>query len=354
MVINQWLPAAHQGDAVGDSARRLRELLRERGHDSELYALTIDDNLRCEVRPFSHPAAGRGDVTILHFAIASPMSAALASLPGGRVIQYHNITPAHFFASFDANLAEIVTRGRDELAYLVDRVDLALGDSEYNRQELETLGFTESGVFPIAVNTSRLTQAPRQPVLEQVLDDGFTNILFVGRLVPNKKLEDHLMLAEHYKRYVDQFYRFIFVGREDVCPNYYRMLRGLMASYRMTSERFWFVGQVSDEDLATYYRTASAYVSMSEHEGFCVPLLEAMATDVPVLAYSSTAVPETLGGAGLAFSPKDLEYVSELLGLMVYDDDLRANIITGQRRRLANFTDERFATCVDQLVARFS
>ena len=354
MVINQWLPAAHRGDAVGDSARRMRGLLRARGHESDIYALTIDDDVRGETRAFSDPEARQGDVTILHFAIASPMSEALASLPAGRVIQYHNITPAHFFAGHDAGIVGLVTRGRQELAGLAGRVDLALGDSEYNRQELETLGFPETAVFPIAVDTARLTEAPPRPALERVLRDGLTNILFVGRIAPNKKLEDHLRLAEHYKRYIDPFHRFIFVGRGDACPRYYAMLRALMTQYRMTTERFWFVGRVPDADLAVFYRTASAYVSLSEHEGFCVPLIEAMATGVPVLAYASTAVPETLGGAGIAFSPKNLEHAAEMLGLLVYDDGLRADILEGQRRRLRDFTDARFDTHLDQLVTRFS
>ena len=127
-----------------------------------------------------------------------------------------------------------------------------------------------------------------------------------------------------------------------------------MSKYQMTSERFWFVGSVPDEDLAAFYSTAHAYVSLSEHEGFCVPLIEAMATDVPVLAYASTAVPETLGGAGVTFSPKDLEYAAEMLGLLVYDDTLRAGVLDGQRRRLEDFTDERFEAHLDQLVARFA
>ena len=354
MVINQWLPAAHRGDAVGDSARRVRGLLRARGHASQIYALTIDDDLRGDIGAFADPAAHQGDLTILHFAIASPMSEALAALPRGRIIQYHNITPAHFFAGYDAGIAAIVTRGRQELAGLVGHVDLALGDSEFNRSELETLGFGDTGVFPIAVDIARLTEAPPRPALERVLRDGLTNILFVGRMAPNKKIEDILRLAEHYKRYVDAFHRFIFVGREDACPRYYAMLRALMSQYQMTSERFWFVGSVPDADLAAFYRTASAYVSMSEHEGFCVPLIEAMATDVPVLAYASTAVPETLGGAGVAFSPKDLEYAAEMLGLLVYDDDLREGVLEGQRRRVHDFADTRFETHLDQLVARFA
>ena len=354
MVINQWLPAAHRGDAVGDSARRVRGLLHARGHEADIFALTIDHDLRGNIRAFSDPAARQGDVTILHFAIASPMSEALASLPGGRVIQYHNITPARFFAGYDAGIAALVIRGRHELRGLAGRVDLALGDSEYNRQELEAFGFARTGVFPIAVDTARLTGAPPRPALERMLRDGLTNILFVGRIVPNKKLEDHLRLAEHYKRYVDAFHRFIFVGRQDACPRYYAMLRALMAQYRMSSERFWFVGPVPDADLAVFYRTASAYVSLSEHEGFCVPLLEAMATDVPVLAYASTAVSETLGGAGIAFSPKDLEYAAELLGLLVYDDDLRAAVLEGQRRRLLDFADVRLGAHLDRILARFT
>ena len=102
MIINQWVPAAHRGDAIGDSARRVRDLLREKGHGSDLFALTIDDDLRDDVRPFSDPAARTGDVTIFHFALPSPMTAAFATLPGARVLQYHNITPAHFFAPYDA------------------------------------------------------------------------------------------------------------------------------------------------------------------------------------------------------------------------------------------------------------
>ncbi len=354
MIINQWVPAAHRGDAVGDSARRVRSLLRRKGHTSEIYALTIDDDLRGEIRPFADPAARRGDVTLLHFAVPSPMSEALASLGGGRVLQYHNITPGHFFAPFDAGIFRIATLGRQELARLAGRVDLALGDSEYNRQELTAMGFERTGVMPIAVDTGRIANAPPRPVLAEALDDGLNNILFVGRVAPNKKLEDHLRLAEHYKRYVDAHYRFIFVGRSDAVPGYYASLRALMLQYELPPDRFIFTGAVPDEELATYYRTARVYLSLSEHEGFAVPLVEAMVADVPILAYAAAAVPETLGGAGLCFSPKDLEYAAELLGLLVYDDEVRAAVIAGQRRRLAAFTEVRVEAGLDWLMAQFA
>src|SRR5712691_13123087 len=158
MLINQWVPAAHRGDAIGDSARRVRDLLRHMGHESELYALTIDDELKHDVRPFGESAAKRGDLTIFHYALPSPMTAAFASLDSGRVLQYHNVTPASFFAPYDPSLFRLASLGRQELATLAGRVDLALGDSAYNRQELDALGFGRTGVFPIAVDTTRITR----------------------------------------------------------------------------------------------------------------------------------------------------------------------------------------------------
>ena len=352
MIINQWVPAAHRGDAIGDSARRVRDMLRRQGHESDIYALTIDDDLRSEIRPFADPGATRGDVTIFHFALPSPMTEAFRRLAGGgRVLQYHNITPAAFFADYAPELFRLAAIGRQELASLVGHVDLALGDSEFNRRELEDLGFAPTGVLPIAVDTGRITNAPRRPALEKILGDGLINILFVGRIVPNKRIDDHIRLAEFYKRYVDSYYRFIFVGRYDGVPAYYAQVRALIDEYRMLPDRFWFTGPVPDEDLGAFYRWADAYVSLSEHEGFCVPLIEAMAADVPVLAYAAGAVPETLGGSGLLFAPKDLEVAAEMLGMLVYDRPLRARILEGQRRRLKDFAPERIEA---QLTATLS
>jgi glycosyltransferase involved in cell wall biosynthesis len=301
----------------------------------------MDDELRGDVRWFGEPEARRGDVTILHFALPSPMTSAFATLDGARVLQYHNITPAHFFAPYDPGLFRLAALGRRELQSLAGHVDLALGDSDFNRQELADMGFAPTGVMPIAVDLERITAAPRRPALEKILGDGLMNILFVGRIVPNKRIEDHIRLAEMYKRYVDSYYRFIFVGRYDGVPRYYAQVRALIAEFKMLPDRFWFTGAVPDDDLAAFYRWADAYVSLSEHEGFCVPLVEAMAADVPVLAYSAGAVPETLGGAGVLFEPKDLEVAAEMLGTLVYDRQVRARVLEGQRRRLRDFSPAR-------------
>jgi glycosyltransferase involved in cell wall biosynthesis len=316
--------------------------------------LTIDDDLRDDVLPFDDPRARQADVTIFHFVLPSALTDAFARLSHRRILQYHNITPASYFAPYDANLFRLSTLARQELATLVGKVDLAVGVSEYNRQELETLGFAPTGVLPLAVDLERLTNAPPRPALETALDDDFVNFLFVGRIAPNKKIEDHIRLAEHYKRYVDAYYRFIFVGRTDAVPKYYSTIRALISEYQMLNERFIFTGPVPDEDLAVYYRKAAVYVSLSEHEGFCAPLVEAMATGVPVLAYAAAAVPETLGGAGVQFAPKDLEMAAELMGALAFDDDLRADVLAGQRQRLAAFGDARVQRSLQAAVAAVS
>jgi glycosyltransferase involved in cell wall biosynthesis len=354
MIVNQWVPAAHRGDAIGDSARFVREMLRRRGHQSDIFALTIDDDLRDDVLPFADAAAHTGDVTIFHFALPSPMTEAFAKVRGVRVLQYHNITPAAFFAPYDPTLFRLAALGRQELLSLAGRVDLALGDSEFNTRELEALGFRETGVMPIAVNTDRITGAPRRPALERILGDGLINILFVGRIAPNKRIEDHIRLAELYKRYVDSYYRFIFVGRVDVVPRYYAQIRALVSELRMLPDRFWFTGAVPDEDLGAFYRWADVYVSLSEHEGFCVPLVEAMAADVPVLAYAAGAVPETLGGAGVLFTPKDLELAAEMMGMLVYDRPMREAVIDGQRQRLAAFAPAAIDARLGEVLGRIT
>ena len=281
------------------------------------------------------------------------MTQAFATLSGARVLQYHNITPAAFFAPYDAGMFRLAALGRTELKTLVGHVDLALGDSDFNRQELEATGFAPTAVMPIAVNTERITGAPRRPALEKILGDGLINILFVGRIVPNKRIEDHIRLAEMYKRYVDSYYRFIFVGRYDALPRYYAQVRALISEFRMLPDRFWFTGPVPDEDLAAFYRWADVYVSLSEHEGFCVPLVEAMAADVPILAYAAGAVPETLGGAGMLFAPKDLEFAAEMLATLVYDRPVRDGVIAGQRCRFADFAPDRIERRLMEVLAPF-
>lgn len=344
MIVNQWVPALHAGDAIGDSTRRMRDALRKAGHQSDIFAMTIDDDVAGEARPVADPAACPGDVTLFHFALPSPMSAGFARLPGRRLLIYHNITPARFLAPFDAGLARLAAIGRRELAGLAAATDLGLGDSEFNRRELERLGFARTGVLPIAVDFDRLDRGGARPALEATLaEDDLPTVLFVGRVAPNKRLEDHIKLAEYYKRYVSEEYRFVFVGRTGEVPRYFDALVAMVREYKFPPGRIVFTGHVSDDELAACYRSASIYLSLSEHEGFSVPLVEAMHAGVPILAYRAAAVPDTLGDAGVQFAPKDFEHTAELLGELIDNGALRAQVIAGQRARVKAFAPEAVA-----------
>ena len=283
------------------------------------------------MRPFDDPAARRGDVTHLPLRLAVADDGGVQGAAGAAraaVSQHH--AGAFLRAVSPGGLPHRGARRVRIWPALVGHVDLALGRLRVQppgtgAPRLRADGRAAHRARPGAHHR----RAPAHPVLERMLGDGLTNFLFVGRIVPNKRIEDIVRLAEVYKRYIDANYRFIFVGRTDGMPRYYATVRALVAEFDMLPERFVFTGPVPDWELAAYYRTASVYLSLSEHEGFCVPLLEAMAADVPVFAYESSAVADTLGGAGVCWSPKDLEYAAELLGQLAFDPVMRAE---GDRR----------------------
>ena len=211
----------------------------------------------------------------------------------------------------------------------------------FNAAELRECGFNEPMVLPIAVDPARWNVPPDAGLMEQ-LGDGRTNILFVGRIAPNKKQDD---LIHAFQRFLvaDPSARLILVGPAEQGDPYAAHLRGIIESNGL-AESVTIAGSIHDSQLAAYYRTAHLFWSMSEHEGFCVPLVEAMWFDIPIVAYRNTAVPETLGDAGLIFTCKsDLDQLAALSWLVIIDADLRQKLIKAQRRRRTNYLPERTA-----------
>jgi glycosyltransferase involved in cell wall biosynthesis len=342
MRVDQWLPAAHRGDAIGDEALRIRSVLRRSGRDSEIYALDIDGDVEAEVRSFSERR--ESDAVILHFALPSPLSSELARSSAKRVVLYHNITPASFFRGHDEELARIAVHGRRQLAALASDCELALGDSEFNRKELEDLGFERTGVLPILLEFEPYRQAEPGRVLSRVLGDGRPNFLFVGRVFPNKRFEDLARLAFFYKKYVSENFRFLLVGKAGRMERYQQSVQALADRWGLRPGEFLFTGHLSFEDLLACYREASVFISMSEHEGFAVPLVESMLLEVPILAFAAGAVPDTLGEAGVLFHEKNYEELAEMALLLSSDDALRESLVASGRRRLERFEPERVAS----------
>jgi glycosyltransferase involved in cell wall biosynthesis len=249
------------------------------------------------------------------------------------------VTPPEFFVGHDPELVRICTLGRQQLAGLSDHVDLGLADSEFNRRELEQAGFRRTGVLPIYLDFDRY-RLPPNPVLSRLLRDGNVNVLFVGRVSPNKRHEDLIRLAAYWKRYIAPDIRLLLVGKLPRRRQYFDTLQALLYEQGFTPAEVVFTGHVEHDDLLACYASAAVFVSMSEHEGFGVPLLEAMLMDVPVLAYRAAAVPDTLGPAGVQFSAKRLPEVAELAYALASDAELRGAVLAGQRRRLAAFAPE--------------
>jgi glycosyltransferase involved in cell wall biosynthesis len=337
--VDQWLPAAHRGDAIGDEAIRIRDTLLRAGFSSRIFALEIDEDASPDVAPFADRR--ECDVTVLHFALPSPLTSAFSKERSKRVLVYHNITPPDFFRGYDDELVRIAACGREELKTLAASTDLALGDSEFNRGELERNGFERTGVLPILIDFAPYAECEPNPVIEEMLSDGRANFLFVGRVYPNKRFEDLARLAYFYKKYVSEDFRFLLVGKAGRMERYQQAVQSLADRWGLRSSEFLFTGHVSFEELAAYYRSSDLFVSMSEHEGFGVPLVESMLFELPILAYAAGAVPDTLGGAGVLFEEKNYEELAEMAYLMVNDPELIDSVVAGQRRRLARFEPAR-------------
>ncbi|MCM2254467.1 MAG: glycosyltransferase family 4 protein [Vicinamibacteria bacterium] len=354
--IDQWVPALHAGDAIGDSARLLRDALRARGFQSDVYALHLDEGLEGDGRHFADwTPGGPDDVVLLHYAIVSPLTAALKEQRCKRGLIHHNITPPEFFADYDREMAHILKLGREELASLAPHVDLALGDSEFNRRELEQAGFARTGVLPILLDFARYDEAPN-PVLLRQLRDGRVNLLFVGRVAPNKRPDALIRVAAYWKRFISPNLRLVLVGKlprretgrgEPLRAHYFDTLQRFFHELGFASDEIVFTGHVDHAELLACYRAADVFVCASEHEGFGVPLVEAMRMDVPIVAVRGTAVSDTLGGAGVELEDADPAAMAEAAHLLATDAAVRARVLAGQRRRLQAFAPESVLRALD-------
>jgi len=318
----------------------MRDAFRAWGHEAEVYGLELDEDLEGDGRPFSQwRAGGEHDVVILHYALPSPLSAALEAHRGRRVLRHHNITPPEFFVAHDPELARICAIGQEEFRRLAPHVDLGLADSEFNRRDLEAAGFARTGVLPIYLDFRRYRERP-DPVLSRMLADGRTNLLFVGRVTPNKRQEDLVRLASYWRRFISPDVRLLLVGKLPRRRSYYDALQSFFYDEGFTPAEVVFTGHVDHAELLACYAEADVFVSASAHEGFGVPLVEAMLMDVPVLAYRAGAVPDTLGPAGVQYAEARLDEVAEMAHRLVTDRALRQAVLAGQRERLQAFAPE--------------
>ncbi len=349
--VHQVLATLGYGDAIGHEVLGIQRVLRGAGYESEIFVETADprlEDLTIDYREMVG-AIAPDDVLVHHFSIGSRASRTAYALPGRMALVYHNITPPEYFVGVHRELVKSCFRGRRELTAYIDRTDLALGDSEYNRQELEALGFTHTGVLPVVPDFSHLDGEPNR-LLAGDFDDEWTNVLFVGRVIPNKKFETIIRAFHVYRTRHNPRARLLLVGSYSGFERYLSMLQELVA--RLGTPDVHFLGHVSNEELTALYDVADVFLCASAHEGFCVPIIEAFYKRVPVLAYASTAVPATMDGGGVLYESTDPFEIARLLEAVLDDGVIEEAVLASQDAALARLLSRNFGATLLSFIDR--
>lgn len=343
--VHQFVPTLAPHDAVSTHYLAVRSALREAGYRSEIYAHEVKPELRRQGRHYRAYKGARADEPTwlcYHSSVGSPVAEFVLERPEPLLLDYHNITPAEFFVRWEPFVAGRLSLGRRQLAKLAPRARLGLADSGYNAQELTSFGCGRTAVVPIMLDVASLERDADPAVvarLDAVRQRGGRNWLFVGRIAPNKAQHDVVKAFGAYRRFFDPRAELHLVGGSS-SHRYLTALRDFAGALGLGGA-VHLTGPVPDEQLSAYYRHSDVMVVCSEHEGFCLPLLEAMHAGLPVVAYAAAAVPETLGDAGLLLDTKDACTVAVAVARVLRDDRLRRHLVDAGRRRLADFDIRR-------------
>jgi len=333
--IHQLLPVLSPGDAVGQSVLRIQEGLHRLRVGGGIYAELVDESLQHLAQPANLLLGDMddGDVVLYHLSIGARCADLVALLPRHALL-YHNITPRRFYEDVNPRVAYWVERGRDDLARLAPLAELGLAASQFNENELRSAGCRKTMVVPPPVDLQRLRPRPAVPATPP-------RLLFVSRLAPNKRHDDLLRVLAALRAGPQPQARLVIPGGSDDTIPYVAALRELATRLGVAGVVEMPARRLCDREIGDLYATASVVVCMSEHEGFGMPLVEAMAFSVPVVAQDAGAVAETVGGAGIVLGHRDPLVWAEVIDRVIRDQNLRRELIGRGRRRLAEFSDDR-------------
>lgn len=346
MRIDQFVHTLNYGDAISGEAIAISRILREMGFESTIYVVHAHEKVKHLSSHFSGFSEMQSNekphAVILHHSIDSPLNRVFMGLSSAvKVMIYHNLTPVKWFLSYNQRVAKDLVKGFEELPALAACADILLADSSYNAKELADVGQPRAKVLPLLLDDKKWAVSAN-PGIEGILKGhGGKNILHVGRLAPNKKIEDILKAFYFYHHKIEKESRLWLIGSDIDTEIYSFELRRLVSELRL-KEAVTFVGSVADSELKSFYQNSDAYICMSEHEGFCVPLVEAMNFGLPVIAFDSSAIRETLGDAGLLIAEKNPSALAELVHIVVTDQALRASLIEKGKERAKAYSEQVF------------
>lgn len=353
MKIVQLLPTLSFGDAIGNDTVALKKAISDMGYISEIYAENVDKRLPSDTaKNFSRlKELRKDDVLIYHKSTGTDLTFKIQDFHCRKIMIYHNVTPPEFFRPYSTAAASLTEYGYKGVEHLRDKVDYCLADSVYNKSELLRMGYAcPIDVLPILIRFEDYKQSPAKGIMSKY-GDGKRNLIFVGRIAPNKKQENVIRAFYQYKR-LDPDSRLILVGSYTGMENYYERLVKYAGALGLKDDVI-FTGHIKFNEILAYYRLADAFVCMSEHEGFCVPLAEAMFFDVPIIAYDTSAVGDTLGGSGILLDSNDPLLAAGVIRRVLTDEPLKKYIIEGQRRRLEDFSYERIRDIFEKQLKGF-
>lgn len=349
-VVHQILPNLEYGDAISNYAILLRRVLRRMGHRSEVFARFIHPKMRRYAKPLKGVrrfAECNDTIWIYHYSIGSEITRMVRDLAGPLILIYHNITPPLLTVHADGHMASRSHAGWEDLKTLTDLPRIAVGVSEYNRSQLSQIGFRNTAVLPIILDYSVFDRTPKRAIVNKYRDGG-VNFLTVSRIYPHKKIDDVIKVFHYYNEYINPRSRLFVVGDAKGMEDYQAQLFQFCRDLNISNVHF--TGKVRLRELLAYYRIADVYLCMSEHEGFCVPLLECMYLGVPVITHKCTAIGETMGDAGILVRRKRFDEIAEMAHLLVTDKDLRTRVINKQKDRVLAFQEDCLVTQLNRIL----
>lgn len=338
MKIYQIVPSLSYGDAIGNEVIVINKVIKELGYNTIVLSDYIDPRINIEAKIYNRnkfcSELSSDDIVIYHKAIGSHFSDEIKEYKCKRIMIYHNMTPKDFFIPYNKKTALSLENGIQQLEDLKGYVDYILADSEYNKLELEKMKFQcKIDVQPLIIDFEEYNARPNEEVINKF--SGSTNIIFTGRIAPNKKQEDIIKVFYYYKNYVDKNAKLFLVGSYSGTEKYYAKLKGFVKKLKLKD--VYFTGHIPFDEILAYYKIADVFLCMSEHEGFCVPLLESMHFDIPIVTFNSSAIPYTLGDSGVLLDSKDYIQYSEAIRKIIENNEYREEIIEKQRSNLKRF-----------------
>ncbi|MDE6538664.1 MAG: glycosyltransferase [Ruminococcus sp.] len=349
MKIIQLLPTVSHGDAVSNDTLAIDKVIRKMGLDTDIYAEISGKNL--PVKNISElNNISKNDIILYHMSTGTELNFRINKFPCRKIMIYHNITPPEFFRPYSRELFALTSYGYKGLEYLNKTFNLCIADSEYNKSQLIEYGYKCSvKVCPVLIPFQDYKKTPDISVMKKY-SDGWTNIIFVGRIAPNKKHEDIIKTFYCYKK-INPKSRLILVGSWAGMETYYERLKKYVEILNLKD--VIFTGHVNFSEIISYYRVANIFLCMSQHEGFCVPLVEAMFFNVPVVALNAGAVPETIGKSGIIIPKNDPVHTAVIIHEIINNENLRKNIINSQKKRLCDFSYKKTSGLLKKILTDF-